>query len=296
MAKRFTDSDKWQDVWFRRLSPDMKLAYLYILDRCDMAGTIELDRELAEFQMGCPTDWEGLVKGSGTRLVPLANGRLWVRKFISYQNGNLSPECNAHKPIIRLVDKYELPIDYEECAQSNENKGKRTKGTGRVQEPLAKGPGNSNGNSNGNGTSKGKSKSKSVGQWSVPERLDSERVRELLEKFTSMRATIGHPIKNLDNASVGLKNFRDQDHLAYALEFCIANEYQGLKPDYDPLRQSNQPRAPVTFAQQSVLNTKEGGEKFLKEMQELFGDEETGLSELQDGNGNTLRLLGEGSK
>jgi hypothetical protein len=58
----------------------------------------------------------------------------------------------------------------------------------------------------------------------------------------------------------------------------------------------NQPRAPVTFAQQSALNTKEGGEKFLKEMQELFGDEETGLSELQDGNGNTLRLLGEGSK
>jgi len=267
MAKRFTDSDKWQDVWFRRLSPDMKLAYLYILDRCDMAGTIELDRELAEFQMGCPTDWEGLVKGSGTRLVPLANGRLWVRKFISYQNGNLSPDCNAHKPIIRLVDKYDLPIGYQEDEESNENKGKRTKGTGRVEVPLAKGPGNSNGNSNSNGkgtsNGKSKSKSKSVGSWVIPDGLDSDRIRELLAKFVAMRSTIGRPIKNLDNASVGLKHFRDQEHLAYALEFCIANEYQGLKPDYDPQKTNGKgTQMPKTFRQLQEENTQRAIREF----------------------------------
>jgi|688.fasta_scaffold208179_2 hypothetical protein len=148
MPKRFTEADKWTDKWFRRLPPDQKLAYLYILDRCDMAGTIEIDEELAEFQMGCPTDWEGLVKGSGTRLVPLPNGRIWVSKFIDFQHGKLSEACNAHKSALSLIQKYSLPI-------SNENKEKQTKGTARVKEPLAKGPGNGNGNGNGSGKKKG---------------------------------------------------------------------------------------------------------------------------------------------
>ena len=139
MAKRFTESDKWKDKWFRRLPSAEKLAYLYLLDCCDMAGTIELDEDLAEFSMGCPTDWDGLVMGSEGRLVLLPCGRLWVTKFIAFQNGQLSEKCNAHLAIIKLVERFAIPIDEGYL-----------KGTGRVQVPLAKGPGNGNGNGNGN--------------------------------------------------------------------------------------------------------------------------------------------------
>jgi hypothetical protein len=233
MPKRFTETDKWTDKWFRRLPADQKLAYLYILDRCDMAGTIEIDEELAEFQMGCPTDWEGLVKGSGTRLVPLPNGRIWVSKFIGFQHGKLSEACNAHKSALSLIQKYSLPI-------SNENKGKRTKGTARVKEPLAKGPGNSNGNSNGNSKKKG-GVGENNGDWLVPENLDTPEVRELLKRFEIKRLEIKKPIKNLADASLVLKRFDSPEHLAYALEFCIANGYQGLKPEYRPTGTNGQP-------------------------------------------------------
>jgi hypothetical protein len=234
VAKRFTDSEKWEDRWFRRLPPDQKLAYLYLLDRCDMAGSIELDEELAEFQMGCPTDWEGLVESSEGRLVRLPNDRLWISKFITFQHGTLSEKCNAHSAALKLIERYELPVD---CApatpKTNENKGKSTKGSGRVGEPLAKGPGNSNGNGKGNG--KGKSKKKET--WQIPKHVDSPEVRTLLVEFEQMRRKIGKPINSLENSSRVLKNFDNAAHLAYAIEFCIGNEYQGLKPDYHPSSQ-----------------------------------------------------------
>ena len=52
MKKRFTDCDKWRDPWFRRLSVQAKLVWLWLLDNCDNAGVIDVDIELAAFQIG----------------------------------------------------------------------------------------------------------------------------------------------------------------------------------------------------------------------------------------------------
>jgi len=50
MSKRFTDSTKWASKpWFRKLSPNAKLLWLYICDTCDVAGVIDLDLEMASF-------------------------------------------------------------------------------------------------------------------------------------------------------------------------------------------------------------------------------------------------------
>lgn len=43
MDKRYTDTKIWEYRWFKKLSPEYKLAYLYIKDKCDHAGIWEID-------------------------------------------------------------------------------------------------------------------------------------------------------------------------------------------------------------------------------------------------------------
>ena len=71
-------------------------------------------------------------------------------------------------------------------------------------------------------------------EWVIPQMVDTQEVRNLLAKFAAMRLAIRKPIKSLVDASLILRQFDDADHLQYALEVCISNQYQGLKPDYKP--------------------------------------------------------------
>ena len=108
MPKRFTETLKWDDKWFRALKPEFKLAWLYILDKCDGAGVIDIDHDLADFQIGMSVDWEGFFKATDTRLEPLAKGKHWVCKFIEFQYGTVSEECKPHKPVISSLKKHGL--------------------------------------------------------------------------------------------------------------------------------------------------------------------------------------------
>ena len=105
--KRFTETQKWDDPWFRRLSPEMKLLWQWILDRCDNAGVIEADLELASFQIGYQYPMDSLSK-FGERVIELTSGKHFVPKFIGFQYGNLSPECKAHKPVFQSIFKHSL--------------------------------------------------------------------------------------------------------------------------------------------------------------------------------------------
>jgi hypothetical protein len=70
--------------------------------------------------------------------------------------------------------------------------------------------------------------------WEIPDRLNTGQVRELLEEFEDMRRATKKPIKSRRRASKILDKFDDVEHLVYALETCIGNDYQGLKPEYRP--------------------------------------------------------------
>ena len=108
MGKRFTATEKWMDSWFRGLAPEHKLAWLYVLDNCDHAGVIEIDRELAEFQIGAAVGWEEFFDRCGDRLIGLAKGKHWVSKFIEFQYGTPSEDCKAHKPIFTSLTKHQI--------------------------------------------------------------------------------------------------------------------------------------------------------------------------------------------
>ena len=102
MTKRLTETQKWVDPWFRRLPPEFKLAWIYLTDNCDCAGVIDLDRELASFQIGFDVQWEKFFVEAGERIRKLASGKIWVTQFVAFQQGcdELNPENRFHRGII----------------------------------------------------------------------------------------------------------------------------------------------------------------------------------------------------
>ena len=110
MSKRFTDSEKWLDPWFAELAPSFKLAWLYLVDRCDSAGVIDLSPRIAAALIGEATDWEDFIDASGGRVVRLDGGKLWLTGFIAFQHGDLRSNYNPHKAAVRIVEKLSLPV------------------------------------------------------------------------------------------------------------------------------------------------------------------------------------------
>lgn len=105
MAKRFTDSEKWKKPWFRKLSPTMKLVWNYVLDNCDYAGVWPADFELMSFQLGIEVSRKEVTQSFGERIKRIDEGKFFIPAFIEFQYGTLNPDNNAHRGVIKLLDK-----------------------------------------------------------------------------------------------------------------------------------------------------------------------------------------------
>ena len=109
--KRFTETTKWDDEWYMSLSPTAKHVWQFLLDHCDNSGVVELNAKLAAFQIGEPVEPHHLVE-LGDRVETLPSGKLWIRKFIKFQFGNLSAGSLVHQSVIKLAQSHSLPIAY----------------------------------------------------------------------------------------------------------------------------------------------------------------------------------------
>lgn len=123
--KRFTETLKWADPWFRKLPPHLKCLWLYLCDSCDGAGVIDLDLDLVSFQIGHQVEKSDMEAFSG-RVEWLESGKLWVRKFISFQYGKLSSECKPHAAVLALVKSHGLNQDENERVSKGYPKGIHT--------------------------------------------------------------------------------------------------------------------------------------------------------------------------
>jgi hypothetical protein len=223
MAKRFTDSEKWNDKWYRTLSPSFKHAWGYMLDCCDHAGVFERDDELATFRIGCEVDWDSFIEACGHRVLPLGDGKLFIVGFVAFQYGVISEACKAHNPVFtslrrhgleeRVLKGYPKGIqgDQDKDKDKDKAKTKKEKGVPAVADD----------------------------EWEIPEPLDAPEVRSLLDDFEAMRKRIGAPVRSRRSTSKVFKHFDSVEHLVFALETCIANDYRGLKADYRPVAKSS---------------------------------------------------------
>lgn len=108
--KRFTETEKWRDSWFRKLEIKLKALWQYICDSCDAAGVIDPDYEMMSLQIGAAINEEDFKK-FGEKVIALPNGKFLIAKFVSFQYGQLSDLCKPHKPVFDSLRKHNLHYD-----------------------------------------------------------------------------------------------------------------------------------------------------------------------------------------
>lgn len=109
MAKRFTDSGKFRDNWYRKLTPNQKCLWEFIISECSLAGIIDIDFDSLEFHIGAKItieDFEPL----NERIYTLPDGKVFIPKFITFQQKELNENNPAHKNIIEILSKYGIDL------------------------------------------------------------------------------------------------------------------------------------------------------------------------------------------
>jgi hypothetical protein len=112
MAKRFTDTQKYQKPFFRGLRGPYKLLWDYLYHSCDNAGIWIVDFEIAQLYVGkdMPIGREDAIKIFKEKVVVFDGGKKWfIPSFIEFQYDvlmdQLNPNNNAHLSVIKKLKK-----------------------------------------------------------------------------------------------------------------------------------------------------------------------------------------------
>lgn len=122
MAKRFSENEIWKKQrWFRKLSPEYKLAFFYIKDQCDHAGIWNIDCSdlledtgLVKFDINSfisviNTDYDKITGDIilKERVLVIRNKKMWVTGFVQFQyegRDKLVRSSNAVRSALMILD------------------------------------------------------------------------------------------------------------------------------------------------------------------------------------------------
>lgn len=111
---RFVETTRWQDPWFRQLSPDAKLAFSYMCDNADCVGVWAADFDLATFcilgRERREFDWDSILEEFGNRIRKLRDGKIWLTRFVAFQYGELTPTCKPHLKYLKTLAEHGIEI------------------------------------------------------------------------------------------------------------------------------------------------------------------------------------------
>lgn len=108
MAKRFIDTNMFNDEWVHSLSKDGKLFFIYYITNCDHAGILKLNRSLCEFQIGLK-NFDTLIKDFGNTLITVKENVFFMPRFIKFQYPKF-PQSNVKQQdsAIKILKSYNL--------------------------------------------------------------------------------------------------------------------------------------------------------------------------------------------
>jgi hypothetical protein len=150
MAKRFIDTEIFDDPWFMDLSKDGKIAWIFMITKCDHAGIIQINERLFKVQTGI-NSLQTVMKEFGNRLVSLRDNYFFIPKFIAYQYpGFPKSGVNAQSGAIKRLREFNL-FDGEKLTVHQE----LTNSSATVDKELNNSYGYGYGYGNGYGLEKG---------------------------------------------------------------------------------------------------------------------------------------------
>jgi hypothetical protein len=113
MAKRLHDTEIWRKLWFRSLSKESKLLWLYLKDNCDCAGIADIsDMVQISFFTGLKIT-EKNFEDISKQIKRIDAKRVLILDFIEFQYGELTETHKMYKKVISELAKFciKYPID-----------------------------------------------------------------------------------------------------------------------------------------------------------------------------------------
>lgn len=107
MAKRFTDTEKWNDDWFISLSNDYRIIWQWLLDNCNHAGICKRSIKILNLMCNTNVSEIELIEAMAGRLIIKEN--IWfIPKFLKFQYANLHSERKVILSVIKELEKHDL--------------------------------------------------------------------------------------------------------------------------------------------------------------------------------------------
>lgn len=102
MAKRFTDTKKWDKRWYMGLPPKTKLLWQYLCDCCDGCAIWDVNTELASFKIG-EIITEDDIRLLGDRVVFLSGDKLWIPSWVLFHYKKLKQTNKVHVSVAKRI-------------------------------------------------------------------------------------------------------------------------------------------------------------------------------------------------
>ena len=107
MAKRFTDTEIWEQDWYIDLPNKYKLFWNYVKDKCDSVGIWRPNKGMAQRIIGEPINLEEFISFLNIdkeRIIILNSGRWFIKDYFIFQYGDkFSPTSQVHKGALKIL-------------------------------------------------------------------------------------------------------------------------------------------------------------------------------------------------
>ncbi|HRP30497.1 MAG TPA: hypothetical protein PKV73_01330 [Agriterribacter sp.] len=107
MAKRLTDTEKWNDDWYISLPNDYRIIWQWLLDNCNHAGICKRSIRLLNLMCNTDIDENKLVEVMEGRVI-ISGNNWFIPKFLKFQYTGLQSNKPVIVSVVRELEKQNL--------------------------------------------------------------------------------------------------------------------------------------------------------------------------------------------